>query len=98
MAMATSRHGSSSHEAPAHDPPNTRRQVDLALHCVPGLLPFEQWSCARARILAARGNQRGGFYGVMWLYYPVLAMGHNNPIGAYVEWWVVSVFRTVGPG
>jgi hypothetical protein len=34
----------------------------------------------------------------MWLYYPIFAMGHDNPIGAYIEWWVVSVFRTVGPG
>jgi len=39
-----------------------------------------------------------GFYAVMWLYYPILTFGRNDLIGAYIEWWVVSVFRTVGPG
>lgn len=39
-----------------------------------------------------------GFYAAMFLYYPVLVFGLNNPIGKYIEWWVVSVFRTVGPG
>jgi len=34
----------------------------------------------------------------MWLYYPILTFGRNDLIGAYIEWWVVSVFRTVGPG
>jgi hypothetical protein len=39
-----------------------------------------------------------GFYLVMWLYYPLIAFGHGNPIDSYIEWWVVDVFRTVGPG
>jgi len=39
-----------------------------------------------------------GFYAVMWVYYPLIALGHGNPIDAYIEWWVVDVFRTVGPG
>lgn len=38
-----------------------------------------------------------GFYGVMWLYYPLLAWGHNNLLGEYIEWWV-ELFGTVGPG
>lgn len=38
------------------------------------------------------------FYAVMYLYYPIVAMGHGNPIDAYIEWWVVNVFDTVGPG
>jgi hypothetical protein len=38
------------------------------------------------------------FYAVMWLYYPILRLPRDNPIDDYIEWWVVSVFRTVGPG
>lgn len=37
------------------------------------------------------------FYAVMWIYYPLIAMGHDNPIDAYIEWWV-RAFGTVGPG
>jgi hypothetical protein len=39
-----------------------------------------------------------GFYAVMFVYYPLLIMGHGNPIDSYIEWWVVQVFHTVGPG
>lgn len=39
-----------------------------------------------------------GFYVVMLLYYPLLAFGRDNPISTYIEWWVVDVFDTVGPG
>jgi hypothetical protein len=39
-----------------------------------------------------------GFYAALWLYYPVLIWGHGNPLDAYIKWWVVSVFHTVGPG
>ncbi len=38
------------------------------------------------------------FYAVIWLYYPLLLLGHGNPIDAYIDWWVVHVFHTVGPG
>jgi len=38
-----------------------------------------------------------GFHSVMWLYYPLIALGHGNPIDAYIEWWV-KLLRTVGPG
>jgi hypothetical protein len=38
------------------------------------------------------------FYRVMWVYYPLIAAGHGNPLDSYIEWWVVDVFRTVGPG
>jgi hypothetical protein len=41
---------------------------------------------------------RDGFYAVMWLYWPLLKVMHSTPLGSYIEWWVVSVFRTVGPG
>jgi hypothetical protein len=27
-----------------------------------------------------------GFYSVMFLYYPLLVLGHGNPIDAYIEW------------
>jgi hypothetical protein len=43
-------------------------------------------------------TNRDGFYAVMWLYYPLLMLEHGNPIDSYIEWWVVSVFHTVGPG
>ena len=39
-----------------------------------------------------------GFYAVMFVYYPIAAMGHGGPLSAYIEWWVVDVFNTVGPG
>lgn len=39
-----------------------------------------------------------GFYLVMWLYYPILILGRENPLDYYIEWWVVDVFHTVGPG
>ena len=38
-----------------------------------------------------------GFYAAMYLYLPLLALGHDQPIDAYIEWWVRMV-GTVGPG
>ena len=38
-----------------------------------------------------------GFYAVGFFYSPLLAMGHDNPVDAYIEWWV-ELFGTVGPG
>ena len=38
------------------------------------------------------------WYGVMWLYYPLFVVGTPYPLGAYIDWWVVDVFDTVGPG
>jgi len=38
-----------------------------------------------------------GFYLVMFVYYPLFMMGHANPVGAYIEWWV-ELLGTVGPG
>lgn len=37
-------------------------------------------------------------YCLLVVYYPLFALGHGNPIDAYIEWWVVEVFHTVGPG
>jgi hypothetical protein len=48
------------------------------------------------RLREATGND--AFYLVMWVYYPLIAAGHGNPIDSYIEWWVVDVFHTVGPG
>ncbi len=39
-----------------------------------------------------------GFYGVMWLYYPMLVFHPVPIIDGYIEWWVSDVFNTVGPG
>ncbi len=38
-----------------------------------------------------------GFYAVMYLYFPLFALGHNTPIDAYIEWWV-NLLGTAGPG
>ncbi|MCO6043420.1 hypothetical protein NG895_05830 [Aeoliella sp. ICT_H6.2] len=38
------------------------------------------------------------WYMVMWVYFPVLVLGHRTPLMWYIEWWVVDVFHTVGPG
>ena len=40
-----------------------------------------------------------GFYSAMFVYYPLLVIGHdhNNLIGVYIEWWV-NLFDTAGPG
>lgn len=40
------------------------------------------------------------FYVVMWVYYPLFVCGHgpDSPAMRYIEWWVVDVFDTVGPG
>jgi hypothetical protein len=39
------------------------------------------------------------FYAVMWLYYPLFKFRPVwEVVEKYVEWWVVDVFRTVGPG
>ncbi len=40
---------------------------------------------------------RDGFYSVMFLYYPIIVLGHGNPIDSYIDWWVAA-FDTVGPG
>ncbi len=39
-----------------------------------------------------------GFYGVLYVYYPLLMFGHDHFMMHYIEWWVVDVFHTVGPG
>jgi hypothetical protein len=38
------------------------------------------------------------WYHLIWVYYPLLVWGHFHPLDWYIEWWVVDVFRTVGPG
>ena len=38
------------------------------------------------------------FYVVVWLYYPLFAIRRFVPFMWYIEWWVVEVFHTVGPG
>ena len=38
-----------------------------------------------------------GFYVAMFVHYPLLELGHGNPIDTYIEWWV-GLFGTVGPG
>ena len=38
-----------------------------------------------------------GWYAAIYLYYPLLAFGHGNPIDWYIEFWVEAL-GTVGPG
>ncbi|MCG8448506.1 MAG: hypothetical protein MI725_02865 [Pirellulales bacterium] len=37
-------------------------------------------------------------YGVLFIYYPLFLFGPDSFLIAYIEWWVVDVFQTVGPG
>jgi hypothetical protein len=47
-------------------------------------------------------THRDGFYFVMWVYYPLVTLRRDSAVGiavyAYIEWWVVDLFGTVGPG
>ena len=38
------------------------------------------------------------FYAAIWIYFPVRYIGQHTPFFHYIEWWVVDVFHTVGPG
>lgn len=38
------------------------------------------------------------FYLVFYLYYPCFIFGRDSLIEMYIEWWVVDIFHTVGPG
>ena len=38
-----------------------------------------------------------GFYAVLWVYYPLFAW-KSEVFRHYIDWWVVDVFHTVGPG
>jgi hypothetical protein len=38
-----------------------------------------------------------GWYGSLYLYYPLIAWGHDNPIDWYIE-FCVRMLGTVGPG
>jgi hypothetical protein len=38
-----------------------------------------------------------GWYATMLLYYPLIALGHDNPIDWYIE-FCVRLSGTVGPG
>ena len=38
-----------------------------------------------------------GFYAVMWLYYPLLCWGNDNPLMRYIGWWFY-LLGTKGPG
>lgn len=38
------------------------------------------------------------FYAVFLLYYPLGLLDFGNVVSRYIEWWVVDVFHTVGPG
>lgn len=45
----------------------------------------------------ATGND--WFYAAIYFYYPLwLLLGEHGLFGRYIEWWVVDVFHTVGPG
>lgn len=39
-----------------------------------------------------------GWYTALFLYWPVLGPAPDSLLGRYIEWWVVEVFHTVGPG
>ena len=44
-------------------------------------------------------TQWDGWYGVFYLYYPAFyCFGRESIFFYYIEFWVVNVFHTVGPG
>jgi hypothetical protein len=42
-------------------------------------------------------TNQDAFYAALWLYYPLLVIGPDTPIDAYIGWWC-KLFGTVGPG
>ena len=84
------------------DPGNRRRtSLSRVIHAIVLLLVLYVLSSGPVLGLGLwlrQATHRDGFYAVMFLYYPLLVMGDGNPVGAYIEWWVVDVFDTVGPG
>lgn len=39
-----------------------------------------------------------GWYYVMLIYWPLRRIFRYEVMGSYIEWWVVDVFHTIGPG
>ncbi len=45
----------------------------------------------------AEWTGRDEFYYAMWVYLPLLMIGHDTPFDAYISWWC-KLFNAVGPG
>lgn len=76
------------------------RTASLSVVLVVGLLVYV-FSCGPVLGLAfwlREATGWDGFYYVMFAYYPLLLFGQDSLVVAYIEWWVVEVFGTVGPG
>ncbi len=74
-----------------------RRRASWSLVLVLALIPAagrsSGWFSGSAKRLAW-----DPLYGVLVVYYPLLIFGQDSFTTAYIEWWVVDVFHTVGPG
>ncbi len=84
----------------AHEKRQTRNRLDRSAALVIGCVTV--YLLSSGPVLAAafwlrEATDWDGFYAIMFIYYPLLALGHGNPIDAYIEWWV-HLFGTVGPG
>ena len=80
-----------------------RGQADLLRWLITPVLVVALYVLSNGPVLGVAFRLResthsDSFYAVMWLYYPLLIGGHDSPIMRYIEWWVVDVFDTVGPG
>jgi hypothetical protein len=83
-------------------PDEHKLRGSLALWGVMALLVCVAYVLSSGPVLASafwlrEATGRDGFYAVMWIYYPLIVFGHDNPIDTYIEWWV-KFFGTVGPG
>ncbi len=77
-----------------------RRVLNAALH---GIVAAAMYVLSSGPILGlafwlreATGVDQ--FYFALWLYAPLFLFKHDQWVMRYVEWWVVDVFHTVGPG
>lgn len=84
--------------------PDARRRKSVlqfwiaAILAIPVVYVLSSGPVIAAAFWARETTGYDAFYAILWLYFPILILGHGNPVDAYIEWWVVDVFHTVGPG
>lgn len=72
------------------------RRVILACGCIVAyVLSSGPVLAAAFWLREATGWDR--FYAVLFVYYPLLILGRQSPVAAYIDWWV-KLLHTVGPG
>ena len=64
---------------------------------IPVIYVFSSGSVLATAFWLREATGWDSFYAVTFLYFPLFALGHDNPIGAHLERWV-DLFDPVGPG